>query len=225
MIPEQLVKASVVDIRKGGARYPRTVVADANVLYFIYYDFTTLTNAGVTLPLHYQRQHYPKWWKRAKEQGVTLCSSGTSLSEFVQLVERMELQSLWVTDPQRPELDPENPGQAFSPRFAKKLRYHYHDRLSRVRADAMTVLRFVQKDVEILPRLRKDTDAFVDMTQAWQSSFADIGDAAMVSEARRAGLVHIVSDDADLLTFDGITLFTANQHAIDAAARSKTLIT
>jgi hypothetical protein len=225
MIPEQSVKASAVDIRKGGARYPRTVVADANVLYFIYYDFSTLTHAGVNIPLHYQRQYYPKWWKQAKELGVTFCSSGTSLSEFVQLVERVELHSLWVTDPQRPELDPENPGQAFTPRFAKKLRYHYHDRLSRVRADVMTVLRSVQKDVEILPRLRKDSDAFVDMTQAWQSALADIGDAAIVSEARRAGLVDIVSDDADLLTFDGITLFTANQQAIDAATQSKRLLT
>ncbi|MFI5455286.1 MAG: hypothetical protein ACHRXM_07515 [Isosphaerales bacterium] len=221
MFPARLVKATVVDIRKGGTRYPRTVVADANVLYFVYYDFTALDSARVTLPRHYQLQQYPKWWKKAKEQGVTFCSSLAILSEFVQLVERMELHCLWETDPQRPELDSENPGQAFSPKYLKTLRYHYHDHLSRVRADVMTVLRSVRKDVELLPRVREDPDPFDATTQAWLSSIAEIGDAAMVAEARRAGPVHVVSDDADLLSFDGITLYTANQRAVDAAGQSK----
>ncbi len=85
MFPEQLVKASVVDIRKGSARYPRTVVADANVLYFIYYDFTTLTNAGLTLPLHYQRNITPNGGSRQgtgrdtlliRDKSVRICSTG-----------------------------------------------------------------------------------------------------------------------------------------------------
>jgi hypothetical protein len=55
-------------------------------------------------------------------------------------------------------------------------------------------------------------------------SAGDFGDAALVAAAKRAGMPRIISDDADLITFNGITLYTANQRAIDAASRSGTLI-
>ncbi len=224
MIPPESVKSQVIDIRSRADSCHRTVVADANVLYYVNYDFRALASAGVELPLHYQTKFYPKWWTRAIGAGITLCSTATALAEFVHLVERMELQSLWVTDPHRPELDPHNPGQQFSPKYVKMLRSHYHDRLPVIRTNVETVLRSAQKAVAILPGLGSDADRFEATVREWMSSTADIGDATLVAEAKRAGLPHIISDDADFVSFDGITLYTANDNAVAAAAQSNTLI-
>jgi len=46
MIPSLLVKAEVVDIRNRKSNLPKRVVADANVLYVINYDFTGLAASG-----------------------------------------------------------------------------------------------------------------------------------------------------------------------------------
>ncbi len=46
MIPSLLVKAEVVDIRNRKSNLPKRVVADANVLCVINYDFTGLAASG-----------------------------------------------------------------------------------------------------------------------------------------------------------------------------------
>jgi hypothetical protein len=224
MISASSVKAEVVDIRGNTASFPRTVVADANVLYFIYYDFASLAAAGAAVPPHRQRQPYHKWWTQALNCQVTLCSTGSAFSEFVHLVERMELQSEWITDPHRPELDPDNPGQPFSPKYVKNLRYHYRDRLPAIRANAETYLASARKTVELLPEITKGVDTFNATIRAWCSSTADIRDAELVTEAKRAGVSHIVSDDADFVSFDGIRLYSANSAAVAAASESKKLV-
>ena len=98
MIPTLLVKAEVVDIRNRKSNLPKRVVADANVLYVINYDFTGLAAAGGRVPPSYQTRHYPAWWKRAAQGGVELCTTASCLAEFAHIVERTELENLWRTD-------------------------------------------------------------------------------------------------------------------------------
>ena len=74
MIPTILVKAEVVDIRNKKLGPSKEVVADANVLYVINYDFTGFAAAGGRVPPSYQTRHYPAWWKRAAQTGVELCT-------------------------------------------------------------------------------------------------------------------------------------------------------
>ncbi len=151
MIPAKLVKAQVVDIRNPNAPLPRLVVADANILYIIDYDFTALAAAGVKTPPTYQTRHYPAWWKRAIRGSVTLCTSASCLAEFAHIVERTELENLWRTDPSPPELDPNNPGQDFTPKFTKRLRYHYQGQIKIIREDVQTTIESIQKTVNVLP--------------------------------------------------------------------------
>lgn len=54
MIPRPLIKADVVDIRNRNSTLPKRIVADANILYVINYDFTALAAAGCRVPPAYQ---------------------------------------------------------------------------------------------------------------------------------------------------------------------------
>lgn len=224
MEPKDWVKAQVVDIRDRSLPLPRSVVADANVLYIIHYDFTALDSAGGRLPTYSQNRHYPAWWKRATTEEVTLCTSASCLSEFVHLVERTELEILWRTDSSRPELAPDNPGQDFSPRYSKVVRYYYHQHLQAIREEVDTTLQSLKKNVRVLPQVGQDEQALDRTMRAWVVSSADFGDAALVAASKRAGISHIVSDDADLVSFDGIILYTANRKALEAAALAGKLI-
>jgi hypothetical protein len=51
----------------------------------------------------------------------------------------------------------------------------------------------------------------------WLTANGDFPDAVLVATGKRQGLTHIMSDDADLATFAGITLYTGNQKTINAA--------
>jgi hypothetical protein len=52
----------------------------------------------------------------------------------------------------------------------------------------------------------------------WRSSWGDFPDAVMIGTAKRQAKPHVLSDDMDIATFAGITLYTANPRAILAAA-------
>jgi len=224
MIPTLLVKAEVVDIRNRKSNLPRRVVADANVLYVINYDVTGLAAAGGRVPPSYQTRHYPAWWKLAARGGVELCTVASCLAEFAHIVERTELENIWRTDPNRPELDPNRPGQDFSPKYTKTVRNHYRGQIKPIREGVETTLASTRKSVNILPRVGQDEVALNRAIQVWVESAADFGDAHLVATAKGAGIANILSDDADLITFEGIVVYTANQTAIAAAQASGKLI-
>ena len=138
MIDPSLVKANVVDLRTPGMSLPKSVVTDTKILYLVYYDPAALVLAGGKPPAPYQLSAYPRWWKRAVFQKVTLCTATVCLAELAQVVERTELEIIWRTDPARPELDPRQPGQDYSLRYAKTVRYLYASRLAVLRADVET---------------------------------------------------------------------------------------
>ncbi len=224
VFPPTLVKAQVVDIRRQSSSLPKDVVADANVLYVINYDFTALEAAGYRVPSRYQTRHYPAWWKRAVQAGVTLCAAACSLAEFAHIMERTELQNLWRTDPSQPVLDPDRPCDEFSPRCTKAARYFYHSQIRSIRESVETSLDSIRKNVHVLPRVGGDEEVLNRVIRAWVPSTADFGDADLVATAKRAGMPRIISDDADLVSFEGITVYTANQNAVDAARNGGRLL-
>jgi predicted nucleic acid-binding protein len=225
MIPTLLVKAEVVDIQRRSSPLPKRVVADSNVLYVLNYDFTVLAAAGCRVPRPYQTQHYPAWWKRAVQTGIEISTTASCLAELAHIVERTEMENLWRTDPNRPELDGLHPGQDFSPNFTKVVRYHYHGQLQSIRGSVETTLASARKNVNVLPRIGQDEEALNRAIQVWVKSAADFADAGLVAHAKGAGIVNVVSDDADLMTFEGITVYTANRNAIDAARNAGKLLT
>lgn len=224
MIPPNAIRAQIVDIRSDGVALPRSVVADANILYFLHYNPASLSSAGGRPPAYYQRSVYPHWWSRAASGGVLLTTATSCLAEFVHIVERTELEILWRTDPAQPELDPTKPGQPYSAKYAKAVRYLYFAQLEAIRSAVETTLQSVRKSVELLPQVGKDTDNFSLALKEWLPSSCDFSDALLVAAAKRAGIPRIISDDADLLSFEGITVYTANQNAIAAASSATKLV-
>lgn len=218
------LKAGVVDIRERLHPAPTSVVVDANVLFFVYYDFTDLAAVGGRAPQTYQNDQYPAWWKTVTNSRTSLCVAGVTLAELTNLIERAELEILWRTDPVRPVLDSENPGAPFSPRFIKTVRYHYREQLQGIREEVEAILESLKKSVNILPQIGEDETALARALKEWVASTADFGDAALVAAAKRAGMPRILSDDADLASFEGITLYTANAKAVHSAREAGKLI-
>ncbi|WP_020467545.1 hypothetical protein [Singulisphaera acidiphila] len=225
MIPARMVKASVVDLRAGSAPLPKRGIVDANVLYIVGYDFTSSVTAGLRSPSPYQIRFYPIWWKKAVQGGVALCTTAGALAEVAHIIERTELEILWRTDPRRPELDPDMPGQDFTPKYIKTVRYHYYSQLQALRESVETTLQSIRKLVDVIPQVGQDASALDQTLVQWIPSAADFGDAAFVASAQRTGMRHVISDDADLISFEGITVYTANRSAINAAALAGKLAT
>ena len=100
--------------------------------------------------------------------------------------------------------------------------HQYADRLGKIRQDALSFLQSARKTVDLLPSTRKAPDALDHAKAEWGQSAGDFGDALMVAVAKEATIRNVLADDIDLLTFDGITVYTANQTAIqDAKAAGK----
>ncbi len=219
MVPPNLVKANVVNITKPGAPVPKQTVLDANVLYFIYYpNFSQLASAGGKPPQHYQITHYPAWLTKGLKGSSRFYAAPVTFGEFLRVIEYAEIEALWRTDPATPS------GAEFSPRQCKMGRYSYVGRLGRIRQDAISFLLLARKTVDLLPEFRNAADELDKAVNEWNSSAGDFADATMVANAKYAMVPNILSDDIDLLTFDGITLYTANFTAIQDAAVGGKLI-
>jgi hypothetical protein len=78
--------------------------------------------------------------------------------------------------------------------------------------------------VQPLPPFPTPADAIGQANATWQGSAGDYMDALMVAHAKHSGIPHVLSDDIDLLTFDGITVYTANATAIQAARTAGKLV-
>jgi hypothetical protein len=225
VIPSDLIKASVVDISKFTGTVPKCIYVDTNILYFLGYpDFASLAMSGGRAPIQYQTQLYPRWWSFAEKRNVQFCTIASILDELAHLIERTELDICWRTDPLRPELDPSCPGQDFSPKYVKKVRYHYSMQLGPIRRKVETILTSIKKRMNVLPFSGKGIQSHENALTCWLDSASDFADASLVAAAKLMASPHILSDDADLSTFAHITLYTANRSAIAGAATVGKLI-
>jgi hypothetical protein len=219
MVPASLVRAAVVDITRPGATVPARLVIDASVLYCTHYpNFPNLTLAGGRIPHAYQIREYQRWQAQAQRRGTLLFSPVVTLGEFVRLVEYAELESLWLTDPATP------PGSRFDPQHCKRARYTYAARLATVRRFALGALGLLRGAVQVVPQFPSERDALDQACVEWHGSAGDFADALLVAQAKHSGIPHILGDDIDLLTFDGITVYTANRTAIQAAVAASRLV-
>ncbi len=225
MIPASCVKANVIDIRKRTVTPPPQLAPDANVLYWqFYYNFSSLRYAGGKQPHFYQLNCYPAFWRQAASTGTTFHVTPTTLGEFARTAEYAELETIWLTDPFRPQPDPSRPVTQFDPRVCKFARYHYARQLGNVRSAVGAMVTSVRKVVSLLSQFPTAEDLQKSALQEWQTSSGDFSDAFLVASARYAGILSILYDDMDLATFDGVTLFTANQQTITAASAAGKLI-
>src|SRR5437868_2575750 len=107
MITPAQVQADVIDIRRGPAPIPAALVADANVLYWQFYqNFRLQQYVGGRQPLPYQTTQYRAFWRRAEQAKTQFHAAAASLAEFARAAEYAELEMVWLSDPARPQPDP-----------------------------------------------------------------------------------------------------------------------
>lgn len=218
MVPPVQFKSQVCDIRRASSPVPRQIVADVNALYFVYYpNFHALAAAGGRVPIAYQTAEYPKWIAKASRQKAGLFTSPVTVGELVRLVEYAELEALWITSPA-------NFGKPFSPIVAKQARYDFHSHLARIRQCAMSVVAAMHRQVELLPRFKSEIIELDAVLAEWAGSAGDFNDAFLVANAKLAGISDVISDDADLVTFAGIRVHTANKNTVERAHAAGMLI-
>jgi hypothetical protein len=222
------VRSLVIDVRAANmSPLPRQIVADTNVLYWLFYpNFASLQSSGGNSPSPYQRREYPRFWAKATRAGASFCTSVFNLGELAKVVEHSELEMFWRNDPNPPQFDPNNPSSSFSPQLCKLSRYHYGSQRPAVRQQIEQTLASVKKNVPLMPCFRSSDDEYARAMIEWMSSAGDFGDAVAVAQSKLTlRAPYVLSDDMDLATFDGITLYTANIRIISDAAQNGMLRT
>jgi hypothetical protein len=222
------VRSFVIDIRSANtSSLPRQIVADTNVLYWLFYpNFGSLQSSGAGSPRPYQLREYNRFWTIATRASASLCTSVFNLGELAKVIEYAELEMCWRTDPNPPQLDPNVPSTNFSPQICKMCRYHYASHRAAIRGTIEQILASVKKNVSLIPCFRSSDQEYERAMAEWCSSAGDFGDAVTVAQSKlMLRAPYLLSDDVDLATFDGITLYTANSRIISDAAQSGALRT
>jgi hypothetical protein len=213
MLPSHLIKAKLVDIISAACDLPGQMVVDANVLYLWFYpNFDQLEAVNADRPTTRQRREYPKCLKRLLEAKVQLYTSAFTMAEVATTAEVAELQYLWLSDPNQSKT------ASFKPKAA---RMAYARELATIRERVDQVLARVSKSVALLPKPASMDREVEEARALWRQSAGDFGDAMLVTAARRVPILTVLSDDADLLSFEGLTLYTANKNAIEASAANR----
>ena len=225
MLTSAHVQASVVDIGNPASALPSSLVADANILYWIFYpNFSSLAFAGGRGPLPYQTREYPAYWARVARNGCVFHTATATIGEFAKVSEYAEMEAVWLTDPAPPQPDPANPSTRFDARVSKCARYHYAAHLLTIRSDIETIVRSMLRSISLLDPAASAAAERAAASTAWLNSLGDFPDAMLVSSALSQGVDCFLSDDSDFATFSGTTLYTANRRIIHAARAAGKLL-
>lgn len=201
------VRASVVDIQGDTPKPEDQFIVDTNVWLFLLYPPASLNSLGAPLP---QATHYPTYIQKTVTNKSILRSVALSLAEIAHNVERAEREAYSAMA-----------GKAIQP---KDYRHDYPNQRRKV----TTLVKDTWADVMSISKLLDmNLDApFVDSAMAlFPSVGLDGYDLFMAEKAIQSGNKQIITDDKDFLTVPGITVFTANQNAIQAAQAAGKLIT
>jgi hypothetical protein len=225
MITPALVQANIVDIDNRASALPPTLVADANILYWIFYpNFATLAAAGGRGPAYYQRNKYPAYWVRAARNGCRFYTGSSTIGEYAKTAEYAEIEAIWLTDPSPPHPNPSSPSHSFNASVCKCARYHYSSQVVGIRSDIEITIRSILRTVTLLDLPASASTLNTQACSSWLNSLGDFPDAVLVSTAIAQGVANILSDDSDLATFPGITLYTVNRYVITAARAAGRLL-
>lgn len=205
------VRARVIDIREVDTLIAKRYLVDTNVLYFMHYDRVHNLDELKEGPRPYQLEQYPRYLRRIRGSGGSLFCHRLALIEFARTVEIAELKILYAV---------KTPSVTVVPADLriKSLRIKFPSDYKACQQRVITYLRAVRKAYTLVSMTTCEEVVFWTQWDAcWQTTLADPADSAQAVEALRNGISGIISDDVDWATIDGISLFTANKVAIDAA--------
>jgi hypothetical protein len=213
------IRASVVDIADGSLPLERAYAVDANVVIMSTYDrYDQHRSLRERVPSEHQIDAYLRYESRARAAGCALWVGCSTVFEFLRTIEQLELRILWAT---RDERAAEGDWTGFSLKETRDVaREQYPDVQRRICVYSESVA----KRYAIFDPIRPLSALMAQFAETFRGTMIDSGDALIVNDARAAGVSSIISNDVDLATVDGITLYTNNRRVIEAARAAAKLV-
>ena len=199
------IRSEVVDAKTRTVNPGDTFLVDTNVWFWMCYE-SAPDAPNVSKP--WQSREYPAFLDRVLKSGGRLLWSPFSWSELCHIIERTEWRISLACGATQTE-------------SAKQFRYEGADERERVVRTIKDTWTQVTSIAEPMPDVVLNA-ATVEAANAELSDvMLDGYDLFMAQQLRSSGLTGIITDDADFVTFPGITVFTANNRIINAARNSK----
>lgn len=185
------------------------VFLDTNVLRFQEYP-SDLQLGTVLSPVTTAQLQYGTWLARLWRGKGTAYTTSVCMGELATLIERTELRARLIkrTGAKPSDVDIKNERLAMFAAGDQSIRTDVSNVLAHAKVNTISDV----KDLSAGPSSRTLIHS------EWAAAAADWNDAILVATAKAAVTPWILSDDADLVSFAGISLLTANQGAINAAA-------
>jgi len=196
------VNALVYDIRKYVPTATDTFVVDTNVWRWIAY--TKMSLSAHPPP---QATEYPTFIRLAKANGSALLHCGLSLSELSNIIERDEFRQYAASR-----------GVAETDSERKKFRRDPWER-GKVTAEIDAAWQQV-RGLSTLATVVIDDQTTDACLQHLTKCMIDAYDGFIVEAAIKIGTPHIVTDDVDLCSVPGVSVFTSHPVVIASAAKA-----
>jgi len=198
------VRANVVDIRTDTPSDQDSFLVDTNAWYWLHYPKASQEAR------QYQTNDYPNFLKLCLSANTQLFCSPLSFSELAHNIEAAE-RKIYAFNANR-NIEP------------KDFRRNYPNQHRRVTNLIEGIWLDVTDMSQVMP-INLD-EAFVTASvKKFGTVQLDGYDLFMAERAVDFGVLNVITDDADYCTYPGITVFTANQTAIRAAAQARRLVT
>ena len=201
MASKLTIRADVVDAKKRVIRANEAFLVDTNVWFWMCYEAAP-DAPGVSKP--WQSREYPAVLDRVLKAGGRLVWSPFSWSELGHIIERTEWKIALACGATQAET-------------AKQFRYESADERERVVNAIQHTWLQVTSLAEPMPGIELNAITVDAANQELSSVMLDGYDLFMAQQLRTSGLTGIITDDADFVTFSGITVFTANSRTLSEA--------
>lgn len=200
------VAATVVDVRGDTPASNDLFYVDTNVWYWTTYDRCTLARNP---PLTYQIASYPRYVFAGLAVGATLLSSGLAVSEIAFAIERSE-HELFVQ-------------RSGNKTTRKEFRHNFPSTRRQVAEEIQDAWSLVRA-YSTLMDVTVSGDIVDNAINRMSTELLDGYDAIVVEMLSTIDCTQVITDDADFATVPGITVFTANNTVLRAAARQGKLV-
>lgn len=175
-----------------------TFAVDTNILLFRYYNRLSRV---ITPTSAYQLEYYPTFIDLLFENQYELCTTVINLAEYCSVIERKEFEIY-------------RRARGNSHIFFKTFRNNHRQREAYQRR-VRNGLEAITHDMTSVFQITQTQEGILNFSQAISSMKCDVSDFTFIEYLKSIGVTHIISDDGDLATIDGITLYTANLQALN----------
>lgn len=199
------VNAHVVDLRRHQPQPTLKYVLDTNVWLDLTYARHSLTSSE---RVRKRAEVHSEFVKAALDTKTQLLWSAISFAEMAHVIEKSEFE---IAKHDGTEIDSL---KKFRGQKNSRLKTLQHIKASLLQVESLGAGIPLAITMSDLPNIYAD----------FANSHVDGYDSLLISSALAAGYSHIVTDDADFISWPGLTVYTCNEFALHVAQNSGKLV-